>query len=139
RRWPAPRGPARRDACRTWDAARRSPPRWRSQFSTRRGRRGAPRDTSAGAGLVEVHDDLVGGRIALAREDESAGDFVILEREVDVHVDLAFDEPAAAGGAYAALARIRQLDAVAQPGVQDIVLALGEQVRLARSVLDHRD
>src|SRR6185437_2215865 len=76
------------------------------------------------ARAVEIERDLVGDGIALAREHEPARDLVILEREIDVHVDLAVDEQAAARRADAALARIRQLDAVPQPRIDDVLAAL---------------
>src|SRR4029077_19468706 len=85
---------------------------------------------------VEIHGYLVGDRIALAREDESARDFVVLEREVDVHVDLARDELATACRTYAALAREWELDAVAQPRVDDVLPALLQQERALRAVDD---
>src|SRR5439155_3585966 len=92
-----------------------------------------------GSRLVVVDDNFVGPRIALARQDEPACNFVVLEREVDVHVDFTFDEPAAAGRADAAAARIRQLDAVAKSRFDDVFLLFFEQERLPGSVDDHRD
>src|SRR5664279_4530782 len=72
--------------------------------------------------LVVVDGDLVGDRIALAGEHEAARHFVVLEREIDVHVDLTRDEPGAAGRADAALARIRQLEARGEPRLEDALL-----------------
>ena len=57
------------------------------------------------SGARRVTDAMFAG-IALAAEHESARDFVILEREIDVHVDLSLDQLGAAGRAHAALARI---------------------------------
>ena len=91
------------------------------------------------AGLIVIDGDLVGHRIALAGEDEAARDLVVLEREIDVHVDLARDELRAARRAHAALARIRQLDAGLEPGLEDALLALLQRERARRAVEDHRD
>src|SRR5665213_3587348 len=96
------------------------------------------RSSDARAGLVEVDDDAVARRIALAREPEAARDFVVLEREVDVHVDLALDEAAAAGRAHAALARIRQIDAVGEAAVDDVLLAFLQDERASRAIDDRR-
>ena len=41
--------------------------------------------------LVEIDHDFVGHGIALATQDEPARDLVVLEGEIDVHVDLALD------------------------------------------------
>ena len=41
--------------------------------------------------FVEVDDQPVGDGIALAAQHEAARDFVVFQREVDVHVDLALD------------------------------------------------
>src|SRR6185503_1826646 len=97
---PAPRARSALGAFRTVDVTRGLPGVAhriaRRNFSTRRA-------ASAGARLVEIHDDLVGHRIALACEDEPACHLVVLEREIDVHVDFAFDQAAATRRAYAAL------------------------------------
>src|SRR3954451_23383569 len=74
----------------------------------------ADAEASAGARLVEIYHHLVRHRIALARKHEAARPLVILEREIDVHVDLAFEQPAAARRADAALAGVRQVEAAAQ-------------------------
>src|SRR5436309_2096392 len=90
----------------------------------------------SGACLIEIDGYAVGHRIALAREDEAARHFVVLQREIDVHVHLALDELAAARRAYAALARKGQLDAVAQAGVDDVLAALVHEERSLRAVDD---
>src|SRR5690242_21738888 len=85
--------------------------RFSDAFTLARGvREWSPLSGSSGAGLVEVDGNLVGHRVALARQNEPARDFVILEREVHVHVDFAFEQLAAARRAHAALARVRQLE-----------------------------
>src|SRR5207344_1225678 len=50
-----------------------------------------------------------GDRVRLAAQHEAARDLVVVEREVLVHPDLAFDHLGAAGAADAGLARERQV------------------------------
>src|SRR5260221_3477108 len=89
--------------------------------------------------LVEIDDYLVGDRIALAAKDEPARDLVIFECEVDVHVDFALEQLGTARRAHAALARIRQLDALPQRRVEDVLLRFLDRVLARGAVQDHGD
>src|SRR5574337_1344240 len=106
-----------------------------SAYSSTRSRRYV---ALSGAGLIEIDGHGVGDRVALTGEPEAARDLVILEREIHVHVDVPCDEAAAAGRADATLARVRQLDAVADACVDDVLPALFEQKLLLAPVDDHR-
>src|SRR6476659_8486321 len=90
--------------------------------------------SSTGPRLIEIDGHAIGHRITLAGENEPARDLVVLQREIDVHVDFALDEPAAASRAYAALARKRKLDPVARGRVDDVLAPLLEHERAARAV-----
>src|SRR5947209_2678512 len=69
--------------------------------------------------LIEIDGDLIGNRIALAGQYETARDFVVLERIVRIHIHFAFDELGTAGGAHAAFARMPYVDSTAQRGIQN--------------------
>src|SRR5262245_28867220 len=90
------------------------------------------------ASLVVVDRDSVGDGVALTGEDETAGDFVVLEREVHIHVHLAGHELRPARRAYAALARIGKLHAVAQAPVDDALRRAVERERPRSAVEDRR-
>src|SRR5664279_5082861 len=76
--------PAGDEATDRWTVAQRGPTR------SRAGRQ-CPADARllARTGLVVVDGHAVGDRITLARQDEPARHLVILQRKIDVHVDLA--------------------------------------------------
>src|SRR6185437_16449581 len=89
--------------------------------------------------LVEIQHQLVADRKALAAEHEAARHFVVFEREVRIHVHLAVDNLAAAGGAHAALARVRQVYALLQRRIEHAVAVLVDEEAAAVAVLDHGD
>src|SRR5215472_2346472 len=87
--------------------------------------------------VIVVDNDLVGDRVALAAQDEAARDLVVFEREVDVHVDFAFDKLGTAGRAHAALARVGQFDPLLERGVENVLLPFLERVLPLGAVDDH--
>src|SRR4051812_14514109 len=91
------------------------------------------------SGLIVIDGDAVGDRVALASEHEAARDLVVFEGEVYVHIDFARDDLGATGGTNAALARIRQLDAVEERAVDDALPRAVKRERLGRAVDDRGD
>src|SRR5690606_23325323 len=88
--------------------------------------------------LVEIDDQAVADREALAAQHEAARHLVVFQREIGVHVHFALHHLAAAGRTDPALAGVRQFQALLQRRIEHAgaVLVYGQAARDA--ILDDR-
>src|SRR5215475_16195498 len=76
-------------------------------------------DISLSPSLIEADSDLVAQREALARKHIALPYFIVLERVVDRHFDLALEYFGAAGRTDSGLAGVRRLDVGRECGVEE--------------------